>query len=242
MPELKSVPQPASGAPAKTGAVPPVVPGPKKVVVEAYVFRRHGIPHIRKAAILFGIVFLLSAALVTAGHLVLAKTRPATDAARQNQAAARDRLVQAETERIEIRDFQPKFEQLRARGFYGPENRLAALEAIGDIQRARNLLPVTYEFAPQQTVVLDPALLGPPLELHASIITVHLGLLHEMDLVHFLADLKARGFYSVKDCLLVAQEIAPGSAVSASVAADCTLFWLTVGEAVPVPVDPAAGG
>lgn len=243
MPDLKSAPQkPGSLAPGKPGAPPPGLAGPKKVVVEAYSFRRHGVAHIRQAAIVFGAIFLLSAALVTAGHVMLSKTVPRTAEARQSQAAARERLVQAETERIEIRDFQPKFEQLRTRGFFGPEDRLVMLEAIAAIARQRSLLPIRYEFAPQQVVALDPALLAPPLELHASTVAVRLGLLHEMDLVHFLADLKARAFFTVKECVLVSQDGASSSAPSARVAADCTLFWLSVGEVAPVVADPAAGG
>ncbi len=241
MPEAKPAPKSmAAGAPKPgAGAAPP---GPKKVVVEAYSFRRHGVPHIRKAATVFGIVFLLSAALVTVGHMLLQQARPATDAARQKQSATRDRLVQAETERIEIRDFQPKFEQLRARGFVGPENRLALLESISAIQRERKLLPVTFELAPQQIVALDPTQLEAPLELHASTLTVHLGLLHEMDLVNFLADLKTRGFFSVKDCQLVAQDVVQGAAPTARVTADCTLFWLTVDAAAPVAPDAVPEG
>lgn len=242
MPDTKPAPGAAPASPPGAPGAPKAGPAKAKPVVEAYSFRRHGVPHVRRAATIFGMVFLLSAALVTAAHLVLAKTRPNTDAARQNQSAARERLAQAEAERIEIRDFQPKFEQLRARGFFGAENRLVLLEAIGAIQRARKLLPITYEVAPQQVVALDPLLLGAPLELHASTLTVRLGLLHEMDLVHFMQDLKASGFFTVHQCQLNALEVPPGSAIGPRVNADCTLYWLTVGEAAPVAPEAAAGG
>jgi hypothetical protein len=209
-----------------------------KVVVEAYTFRKNGLPYIRKAALTFGVSLLLSGALVTAGRLVLFQARPGTAAAQAQQMAARDRLIQAEIERVEIRDFQPKFEQLRTRGFVGPENRLAMVEAIQSIQQSRGLLPVTFSFSAQQIVAIDPALLGPPLELHSSSVHLRMALWHELDLVNFFRDLKGRGFFAVKECLLNAlPEMAPG-VLAPRLDADCTLYWLTVGEAVAL--DPNA--
>jgi hypothetical protein len=227
-PSRQGGPAPAG---AKTGGPTQAAP---KVVVEAYSFRRQGWPRVRRACITFGIVVLLSGALVTGGRMLLARTVPATAAAQQKQIAARERHGQAETERDEIRQFQPSFGQLRARGFVGPENRLAMLEAIRDIQRAHGLLPITYEFAPQQLVALEPAQLAAPLELHSSTVTLHMGLLHEMDLVNFMRDLKSKGVFTVKECQLAARDVGPVAGPNeARITADCSLFWLTVGEAAP---------
>ena len=210
-----------------------------KVVTEAYSFRRQGWPQVRKAATVFGVVLLLSVALVGAGRLMLFKARPVAEQARQNNSAAQERLMQAETERSDIEAFGRPFGQLKERGFYGPENRLHMVEAIGAIQRARGLLPITYEFAPQQVVVLDPALLAPPLELHSTTVLLDMALLHEMDLVHFLQDLKGYGAFTVKDCLVTALGEA-ADAQSARLSARCTLYWLTVGD--PVPAAPSVEG
>jgi len=220
-------------APAKPGPAKP------KVIVEAYSFRKTGVPYLRKAMITFGVTLLLSAALVTAGRLVLNRTMPGTAAAQQKQIDASNRLTQAHTERTEIRDFLPKFEQLRARGFFGPESRLAMLEAIQAIQKSRQLLPVTFDFSPQQIVAVDPGLLAPPLELHSTAVHLHMELLHEMDLVNFFADLKTRGFFAVKDCLLNALPDPGAGSMAPRLDADCTLYWLSVSEAVAVP-DPNA--
>ncbi|MES2316474.1 MAG: hypothetical protein V4631_03185 [Pseudomonadota bacterium] len=220
----------------------PVKPGPPakpKVVIEAYSFRKNGLPHIRKAATIFAISLLLSAALVTAGRLVLLQARPATAASQEKQIAARNRLNGAQIERIEIRDFQPKFEQLRARGFVGNENRLAMVEAIQAIQKAHRLLPVTFSFSPQQLVAVDPLLLAAPLELHSTSVSLKMDLLHEMDLINFFQDLKARGFFSVKECLLNNLGEVTAGTLSPRVSAECTLYWLSIGEAAPV-VDPNA--
>lgn len=225
---------------ARKNALAPIKPGPAKprVVAPAYSFRTSGWPYIRKAGLTFAITVMLSAALVSAGRMVLLKARPDTGAAQQRQGAARERLTQAEMERIEIRDFEPKFEQLRGRGFVGPENRLAMVEAIQAIQKAHGLMPVAFSFSPQQMVAVDPMLLGAPLELHSTSVNLRMEMLHEMDLVNLLRDLKGRGFFSIKECMLNALEgVAPGSPV-ARLNAECTLYWLSVGEAAPA--DPNA--
>jgi hypothetical protein len=214
-------------------------PATPKTVTEAYTFSKMGFPRIRKSAIIFGIALLLSIALVTACRLILLRTQPGTAQAQAKQTAARDKFNQAEIARIEIRDFLPKFEQLRARGFFGEEKRLNMLEAIKTIQETRRLLPITYEFAPQQVVVVDPSLLNPPLELRATRVTLRMGLLHELDLFNFLQDLKGKGFYIVKECLLTPIESLMDTRLAARLTAECTLYWLTVAAPAAVVPNPA---
>ncbi len=222
----------ATPAGAKPAAAKP------KVVIEAYSFRRQGWPYIRRAANVFLVCLLISTVLVGAARLVLIRTKPDTMGAAEKQNAARDRLNQAEAERIEIRDFQPKFEQLRARGFVDLENRLTMLEAIRDIQQRRRLMPIEYNFEPQQIVALDAALMGPELELHSTAVQIKLKMLHEMDLVHIMQDLKQAGFFSVKECDVLAEEPITVTAPRL-LAASCTLYWLTIGP--PTVVAPQEG-
>ncbi|MES2324226.1 MAG: hypothetical protein V4633_18370 [Pseudomonadota bacterium] len=206
-----------------------------KVVIEAYSFRRQGWPYIRKSANVFLVCLLISVLMVGAGRFVLFRTKPDTMGAAQKQSAARDRLNQAEAERIEIRDFLPKFEQLRARGFFGPENRLAMLEAIRDIQKRHRLLLIEYNFEPQQIVAVDAALLGPELELHSTAVQFKMKMLHELDLVNIMRDLKQAGFFSVKECDVLAEEPQTETAPRL-LGASCTLYWLTIGP--PTVVAP----
>ncbi|HEY0061326.1 MAG TPA: hypothetical protein VGC21_04345 [Telluria sp.] len=217
----------------------PARPGPAKpkVVIEAYTFRKQGWPYIRQAGITFGVVLLLGAIVVTSVRLILLQVRPDTVAAQGRQIAATDRLAQVEMERDDLRDYQPKFVQLRARGFVGPESRLAVIEAIQAIQKNRRLLPVSFDLSPQKTVALDPALLEQPLELHSTAVRLRMDLLHEMDLVNFFQDLKGKGFFTVSECLINSAQIVVADSLAPRLNADCTLFWLTVDAAA---VDPAA--
>jgi hypothetical protein len=208
-----------------------------KTVAQPYTFAKDGYPLIRKALLTFGIVLFLSIVLVTACRYFLLQVEPDRAQAQAAQNAAREKFNQAESERIEIRDFQPKFTQLRERGFYGTENRLFMLELIKSIQEKRRLLPISYEFSPQQLVPLDPTLLAPTLELHASRIGLRFGLLHELDLFHFLRDLRDQGFYTAQDCTITPTNTVSTDPLAARLNAECTLYWVTVGE--PAAVDPA---
>jgi hypothetical protein len=201
-----------------------------KVVVPVFSFRANGWPYVRIAGLTFAVTALLSAALIGIVHWRLLQARPETELARARQMASQQRLANAETERIEIRDFQPRFEQLRGRGFVGRESRLAMVEAIQAIQRRHQLMPVTFSFAPQQLVALEPALLGEPLKLKSTGITLRMELLHEMDLVHFLQDLKAYGFFSVRECLVSSTGDSASDRLVARLRAECTLYWLSVDD------------
>lgn len=199
-------------------------------VAAPYTFAKDGYPLIRKALITFGIVCAIGLAIVSACRFVLLRIEPDREQAQAMQNAAREKFNQAESERIEIRDFQPKFTQLRERGFYGEENRLFMLELIKSIQEKRRLLPISYEFAPQQIVPLDPILLATSLELHVTRIGLRMGLLHELDLIHFLRNLKDKGFYTVKECTIIPVNATTTEPLMPRLNAECVLYWVTVGE------------
>lgn len=201
-----------------------------KTVAASYTFSKDGYPLVRRALITFGIVLAISIAIVASCRFVLLKIEPDRVQAQALQNAAREKFNQAESERIEIRDFQPKFTHLRERGFYGEENRLSMLELIKSIQQNRRLLPISYEFSPQQLVPLDPTLLATSLELHVTRIGLRMGLLHELDLLYFLSDLRAKGFYTAKECTLTPVNTSQTEALAPRLNAECTLYWVTVGE------------
>ncbi len=208
-----------------------------KTVAEAYRFSKDGFPRIRKAVVTFAIVLILSVALIAACRVILLRIQPGTAQAQAKQNAARDKFNQAETERIEIRDFLPKFERLRARGFYGVENRLNMLEAIKSIQESRRLLPISYEFSPQQPIPVEPTLLAASLELRATRIALRFGLLHELDLFNFMQDLKAKGFYTARECNVMAIDTIADTPLAPRLTAECTLYWVTVGESAVANAD-----
>lgn len=216
----KSVPSAQNAAPAKGAAA-----------VRAVAEKNY--PFLRRALIALGLSILLSATLVGLSRIILMKLRNAGTQLQIQRDDVRGRYTQAETEKMEIRDFQPKFLQLRQRGFIGDEKRLDWIEHIKQIRDSRKLLPLTYEISAQLPFQVDASVMPEDLELRGSKIKLHMDLLHEMDLFHFLEDLKSKAFYVSQACTVNrSQAVALENTLSPTLTADCTLYWITLSERV----------
>ncbi len=187
---------------------------------------------VRPAVITFAAVTLVSVACALASHLQLAQARQDERQAHDMRDAARRRFLYAESEKQEIRAYQPLFVELQRRHFVGAENRLDWVDAIRQIQERRRLLPLTYEIDPQQPYKLEGRLATGDYQLRGSRMTVHMDLVHEMDLFQFLVDLRQHGVFTVQQCSM--RRTAGTGAASAAAApagnlsSDCTLHWLTL--------------
>jgi hypothetical protein len=158
---------------------------------------------------------------------------------------AYSRYAHVDNEKRDIRNFQPRYIALRARGLIGEEKRLEWVDAIRQTQEQRKLLPLSYEIEPQQTVRLESALDLGDYQLQGSRMRLHMDLLHEMDLFDFFDDLRQRSFFAVQDCSIKRLGVAtgaPGAPGAPTLGADCTLNWITLAEAPkPPPVAPKKG-
>lgn len=147
--------------------------------------------------------------------------------------AASARFQNVESEKQDIAIYQPRFVELQAGGLIGDENRLAWIETIKAIQGNRKLVSASYDIEPQQALVLaSPMALG-DYRLRASRMRVELGLVHELDLFHFIDDLRGAGRFTVQDCKMKRTD-APAEAVGvARLTANCTLVFLTLAKGTP---------
>lgn len=188
---------------------------------------------LRNAVLLFLATLALALAAVVASAWQLRQARLEEAAALLERDSARSRLAHAETEKEEIRQFQPQFIELRQHGLVGQERRLDWVEAIRQIQERRRLLPLSYEIDIQQPYRLETMLPTGDYTLLGSRMSLHMDLLHELDLLAFLADLRLAGTFAVQDCVIRRTEAAaaqPG-ALAPALNADCTLNWLTLSPA-----------
>ncbi|MHB9103109.1 MAG: hypothetical protein ACYC2E_16570 [Sulfuricella sp.] len=193
-------------------------------------FMKDDFPLIRKALIVLVASLLSSAALVGAGRAILIKQQDGMNQAQAQRNDALNKRRQAENDRQEIHDYQPRFVTLRERGFVGEEKRLDWMEHIQHIRESRKLLPITYEISAQQVFQVDPEVTLGGLELRGSKMQLQMELLHEGDLLNFLDDLSRKGLYTVRECTLKRAGGAPESSQSPRLTAECTLYWLTLGE------------
>lgn len=149
--------------------------------------------------------------------------------------AAYSNYAHVDNEKRDIRNFQPRYVELLARGLIGDEKRLEWVDAIRQAQEQHKLPPLSYEIEPQQTVRVESALDLGDYELHGSRMRLHMDLLHEMDLFNFFDDLRQRSFVAVQDCSIRRLGVAAGALGAPTLGADCTLNWITLGAAPKAP-------
>lgn len=186
---------------------------------------------VRPAVITFAVVAVVGVGGVLSSHLVLEQARRDEQRASEMRDTERRRFLYAESEKQEIRSYQPLFVELQRRRFVGTENRLDWVEAIRLIKERRRLLPLAYEIDPQQPYKIEGRLATGDYQLRGSRMTLHMDLLHEMDLFEFLVDLRQHGVFTVQQCTVRRTAGAAGAnqaTPAGKLSSDCTLNWLTL--------------
>lgn len=185
------------------------------------------------AALKFSLALLALAsvlALTAAGwsHHQSAQAKQALDAARSAVAEARLQLLRSRQQQQLVATHLARYQTLAARGFVGPEARLAWVEAVQLANRDAGLYGLDYRLAPRQT---DRPELAQGLPLGHTAMTITLPLLVETDLPRFFAQLKQRapGLMRLRECRLSRLADAPFRAVNQpQLQAECELWWFTL--------------
>ena len=181
----------------------------------------------------------LFVALAIAGVVIVSiSTKALNDANKANQQAkqasntAHGKAARADQEAEELREKIAVYQTLESRGIIGQEHRLDWIEKIGKIKTARKLIDVDYELGPQK--LLDSKVVAPSLngfDIMASPMKLKMGLLHENDLLDFLADLRReiQAYIRVSSCDITRTPAAAGKqGPVAQLRAECEIEWITL--------------
>jgi hypothetical protein len=160
------------------------------------------------------------------------KNRIASNERTESQA----KLARAAQEEQELREKTERFLVLQNKGYVGTENRLDWIEQLARISRERKLYDFQYEFDPQR--IVDPILIpaGAAAGTHRFLLSsqrFRTRLLHEGDLLAFLADLRrnVKAYLVIRECQIERIPQDPTErGVAAQLAADCRLDWITLQE------------
>lgn len=181
-----------------------------------------------------GLICLL---LIAAGAALIWQTGRMLVTAKQQFAAAqkertqnRDRLSRISEEEREVNQKMQVYRQLKALNVIGTEKRLEWTDAIARIRVARELLDVRYRVDRQSMFNSVPGKPG-SVDFFASTMKVELALLHELDLLRFLSDLRASGnaYYSVRRCTISRTgQPAAAASISPRLAAECEIDLITI--------------
>lgn len=216
-----------------TSPMPPVklnIGNANKDVAKPRTFLNDDFPIIRRACITLGVSLGIAAILIGASHIFYLKQKDHQQQAQTELAQAQGKYTSATNEKNDIRDFQPGYLQLVERGFVGEEKRLDIVELIRSIQVKYRLLPMMYDISPQQTVTLDPTTNTGALELRASKLVLHMNLLHEMDMLNLLDELRAKGQFIGQTCVLKTSNVVNAPNLPPQLEAECSLQWVTMGR------------
>ena len=183
-------------------------------------------------------------ALLACGGALLAVAGQAQREARQSLAAAQaeraqngERLSRIAEEEREVREKIEVYQELLRLNILGEERRLEWADTINRIRVQRELLDLRYRVERQKLV---NSVAGKPasVDFFTSTMRVEMQLLHEEDLLRFLADLRASGnaYYSVKRCAIARTgQTVGGATMTPRLSAQCEIDLITI-------IDRAAKG
>ena len=151
-------------------------------------------------------------------------------AAREERTQARERLMRIAEEEREVKEKLEVYLRLRELGILGDERRLEWADAMTRIRTRRELPDLRYRVERQRLI---SSVAGKPaaVDFYASAMKVELALLHEGDLLNFLADLRDSGnaYYAVKRCSVSRTGAAPTLAgLAPRLRAECEIDLITI--------------
>jgi len=179
---------------------------------------------------------LVAVALLAAGAALIWSTGQSLAGSKRQLAAAEterkrntERLARIAEEQREVSEKLDIYKQLRQANILGEERRLEWADAITRIRTQRELLDLSYRVDRQRMLKSVP---GKPdnIDFLASKMNVQLALLHEEDLLRFLADLRGSGnaYYVVKSCSLARTgQAATGTTITPRLRANCEIDLIT---------------
>ena len=170
------------------------------------------------------------AALVQSAGTSLAAAQRSLAAAQAERRESTERLARIAEEEREVKQKLDVYQRLRQLNILGEEQRLEWADAITRIRTQRELLDLRYRVERQQLLY---SAVGKPanIDFFASTMKVDLALLHEEDLLRFLADLRDSGnaYYAVRRCAIQRTgQAATGTTMTPRLRADCDIDLITI--------------
>jgi len=144
---------------------------------------------------------------------------------------SRDKFRFMDEEERLIEALTPRYQVLEARGIIGSESRLDWVEALRSASRRLVLPELRYALGTQEQLPAERAARSAMFGIHRSVMELHLGLLHEEDLLRLidLIEAEAQGLFSVSSCHIrrVGKDFVqhPGAL---NLRAACALEWFTL--------------
>lgn len=173
---------------------------------------------------------MLGGALIWSSGGALRAAQGELAAAQAERRQNNERLARISEEEREVKEKIDLYQRLKQLSILGEERRLEWADAVTRIRKERELLDLRYVVERQRLLASLP---GKPanVDFYASTMKVELALLHEEDLLRFLADLRQSGnaFYSMRRCALSRTgQAGTGLAIAPRLRGECEIDLITI--------------
>jgi hypothetical protein len=169
--------------------------------------------------------------LISQSYLDAAKkTR---DGTRTSRVGAQERVLRVSEEEREIRENLVDYDRMRERGMIGEQSRIEWIESIARIKKNRKLFEIKYRIEAQRALDYPGVVASGGADFVVSRMKLDMLLLHENDLLDFLADLEAakKAYVSTRQCMVVRIERGPAvtaTALQPRLRAECQIDLVSV--------------
>jgi hypothetical protein len=177
-----------------------------------------------------GAMLAVGGALIWSAEEALKRAQLDAAAAQAERQQNGARLARIAEEEREVKEKITVYQHLKALNILGEERRLEWADAVSRIRASRELLDLRYRVERQRLLVSLPGKPG-NVDFYASAMRVELAMLHEEDLLRFLADLRDSGnaYYAVRGCVLTrTAAAASGVAIAPRLRAECSIDLITI--------------
>jgi hypothetical protein len=194
---------------------------------------RDDLKRLRMPLVLAGAMIGVGAAALIASQSYLDSARNARDASRASRKVAQERVLRVSEEEREIRENLVDYERMRERGMIGEQSRLEWIEAISSIKKNRKLFEIKYSIEAQRVLDYPGVVATGTADFVVSRMKLDMLLLHENDLLDFLADFEAakKAYVSARQCLVTRIERAPAQSATSlqpRLRAECQIDLVSV--------------
>lgn len=176
------------------------------------------------------IVAIAGAGVVSWTRATIAQDQRALSAQENQLREARSRFQRSGDERDLIVKFMGPYQELRAHGLIGPEQRINWLDALRVTNQQAGLFGAEYQVSTQQPYPYAQEFNASKLGMAQSLMKLNLRLSHEGELMRFFRVLESQnaGTFDINQCVLERTGSAPGPLTpQPNLRAECELAWIT---------------
>ena len=187
-------------------------------------------PSIKRALLVFCIIFISAIISVVTSELYLETVSDAERKARINTQIWKTKIEQAKENNRIIVEYEKPYLKLIENEVVGEENRLSWFETLQATASSRGL--DTFKFSTASQIKVNPTEIDASyseLNVYKSIMTLDMKVSHEGDIFAVFNDLEtnAKGLFSINKCSVIKNQIR-SETIKFAISANCELTWHTI--------------